>query len=172
VDPLSLNASTVLAAGRGHSVSRPRFQEHCSQQELTPNIARRSLVRGVSQSVFRREAAYCDRLMRENLSRVFGESDPSRRMLAIEELWTASPVAYDCELSGAGRDAISHVAGRFLERLDGATCEVRGPICGHSGAIILRWETRHEGRDPRTGCHMAFLRGGRIDSLYLFDEQR
>ena len=172
MDPLSLNASPVLTAGPGRSVSRPRSQEHAYQQQLAPNTARRSLVRGVSPSVFRREAAYCDRLMRENLSRVFCESDPSRRMQAIDELWTTSPVAYDCELSGAGRDAVSHLAGRFLERLGGASCEVRGPICGHNGAIVLRWETRHDGRDPRAGCHMAFLRGGRIDSLYLFDEQR
>lgn len=131
---------------------------------------RKSLAQPPSSS-FRREAAACDRMLRENLRRVFGEPDAALRMNGIEDLWTAMPVAYAGDLAVAGRQAVSDIAAAFLAGLGGARCETVGRLAGNSGAFILRWEARDPtGAPSAAGCHLAFFREGRIDSLYLFDE--
>lgn len=113
-----------------------------------------------------------DHLLRSNLERVFNERDPERRANAIAEIFVDEPVMYEPDAVVSGREAISSVAGKLLERFGpDFTFVPEGRAAGHHGMASLRW---HAGpaKGPVTvsGIDTAQVDNGRIARLWVLLE--
>jgi hypothetical protein len=110
-----------------------------------------------------------DHLLRSNLERVFNERDADRRAAAIAELFVVDPILFEPDTIVEGREAISAVVGKLLERFGPDFAFVPAGIAvGHHGMASLRW---HGG--PRLGpvavkgTDTAEIRDGRIARLWV-----
>jgi hypothetical protein len=110
-----------------------------------------------------------DYLLRSNLERIFNERDPQQRAHALAELTVAVPLMYEPDAMVEGRDAISAVAGRLLERFGSDFAFVAdGRAAGHHGMASLRWHAGPRGGDPVvTGIDTAEIVDGRIARLWV-----
>jgi len=104
-----------------------------------------------------------DQVLHANLLSIFCLGDPTGM---LEAIWHKMPVIYEEHGASAGRDAVLRAAERFRMAIGTAPCEPVGPVIGHSGLYMLRWQAYHPGAYVASGCHLANLRDGRIDSLY------
>jgi hypothetical protein len=111
-----------------------------------------------------------DALLRANMERVFNERDAGRRLGAMDGLWTQNPVMYEVEEALAGRQRISDNVGALHDRLPpGTLFEPAGETLVNNDGAMLRWIARRpDGATLVTGTDVAFVRGGRIDCLYVF----
>ena len=110
-----------------------------------------------------------DRLLRDNLERVFNERDAARRDAAIAELFVADPVMYEPTGVVQGRSNISDVAGKLLAQFGPDFSFVPdGPAVGHHGLAVLRWHAGPKD-DPIavTGADAAEIEAGRIVRLWV-----
>jgi len=109
-------------------------------------------------------------LLTRNLLDVFGENDPARRRLAIDEIFTEDCVFYD-PTSGAhrGHDEIDRVAGAIrATHPDFRYQPIAEPEeLGDGGR--LKWVSGRPGDAPAyAGTDFIIVRDGRIAALYLF----
>jgi hypothetical protein len=109
-------------------------------------------------------------LLIRNLRDVFGENDPTRRRVAIDELWAEDGVFYDPS-SGAhrGRDEIDRVAGTIkATHPDFRYQPISEPEeLGNAGRV--RWVAGRPGEAPAyAGTDFIIARNGRIAAVYLF----
>jgi predicted SnoaL-like aldol condensation-catalyzing enzyme len=113
-----------------------------------------------------------DALMRANLTRVFGEHDAERRLVAIRELYAADAVLNEPHASAKGHDAISEAVTALLASLPPRSAfTAMGPAIGHHGVGRLRWSSGRPGLPVVvTGMDIAHFRGGRIHSLFVLLE--
>ena len=111
-----------------------------------------------------------DRLMQANAVRVFSERDPTRRMEAIRELYTADAVVTEPETIAKGRSAISDAVNQLLSQLPPTfTFTPTGPAIGHHGVGRLLWKAGPPGGPTAvTGMDVAHFNDGRIEALYVF----
>ena len=109
-------------------------------------------------------------LLNRNLQDVFGENDPARRRVAIDEIFTEDCVFY--EPSGhvyRGRDEIDSIAGALRARHPDFRYQ---PIAepeeiGNGGRI--RWTEGRPGDAPAiAGTDFIIARDGRLAAIYLF----
>jgi hypothetical protein len=99
-------------------------------------------------------------LLTRNLQEVFGENDPARRRVAVQELYTEDGVFYDPSKGVyGGRDAIDRIAG-----------EIRATHLDFRYQLIAEpEETARLGEAPAyAGTDFIIARDGRIAALYLF----
>jgi hypothetical protein len=111
-----------------------------------------------------------DRLMRANLTRVFGERDASRRIAAIRELYAEDGVLYEPQASATGHASISQAVGELLSSLPPTFAFTTiGPAVGHHGVGRLRWRSG-PANDPAavTGTDVARFTDGKIRTLHVF----
>lgn len=110
-----------------------------------------------------------DRLLRENLARVFSERDPAKRMAAMDELYVAEPVMYEPGGFVTGRTGISQVAGALLEQFGPSFRFIPiGTAVGHHGLGVLRWRGGPDGNTSAvTGSDAAEFVDGRIARLWV-----
>jgi hypothetical protein len=110
-----------------------------------------------------------DRLLRDNLERVFNERDAARRDAAIAELFVADPVMYEPTGVLQGRSNISDVAGKLLAQFGPDFSFVPdGPAVGHHGLAVLRWHAGpKDGPIAVTGADAAEIEAGRIVRLWV-----
>lgn len=115
-----------------------------------------------------------DRLMRDNLSRVFNEPDSATRLLAIEELYAEDATLYEpFDSSAQGHLAINEAVDALQKTLPPAFAFVpTGRGMGHHGVGKLHWQ----GGPPNgpvavTGADVVHFVNGRIHSLYVFLDQ-
>jgi SnoaL-like domain len=109
-------------------------------------------------------------LLTRNLQGVFGENDPVRRRVAIDEIFTEDCVFYD-PTSGAhrGHDEIDRVAGAIrATHPDFRYQPIAEPEeLGDGGR--LKWVSGRPGEAPAyAGTDFIIVRDGRIAALYLF----
>src|SRR6266403_6362343 len=109
-------------------------------------------------------------LLTRNLQDVFGENDPARRRVAIDELFTEDGVFYD-PTSGAhrGRDEIERVAGAIrASHPDFQYQPIAEPEeLGNAGRV--KWVAGRPGEPPvYAGTDFIIARDGRIAAVYLF----
>jgi hypothetical protein len=109
-------------------------------------------------------------LLIRNLQEVFGENDPARRRVIIDEIFTEDGVFYD-PTSGAhrGRDEIDRVAGAIrATHPDFHYKPIAEPEeLGNSGR--LKWIAGRPGEAPAyAGTDFIIARDGRIAAVYLF----
>lgn len=111
-----------------------------------------------------------DRLMRANLTRVFGERDASRRLKAIGELYAADATLYEPDAEAKGPAAISQAVDALLSHLPpNFAFTPLGPAVGHHGIGRLRWQAGPpNGPVAVTGMDVAHFEGDHIHSLYVF----
>jgi hypothetical protein len=109
-------------------------------------------------------------LLTRNLRDVFGENDPARRRVAIDEIFTEDCVFYD-PTSGAhrGRDEIDRVAAAIkATHPDFRYQHLAEPEeLGNGGRV--QWVSGRPGEAPAyAGTDFIIARDGRIAALYLF----
>ena len=110
-----------------------------------------------------------DRLLRENLARVFNERDGALRASALADLFVDDPVMFEPADVVRGRAAIAEVAGRILEQF-GPTFRFTpvGSAVGHHGLSTLRWQAGPAGGPVAvTGTDAAEIVDGRIARLWV-----
>jgi hypothetical protein len=109
-------------------------------------------------------------LLIRNLSDVFGENNPARRRVALDELWNEDGVFYDPS-KGAfrGRDEIDRIAGAIkATHPDFQYQPISEPEeLGNGGRV--KWVSGRPGEAPAyAGTDFIIARDGRIAALYLF----
>ena len=111
-----------------------------------------------------------DRVMRANLTRVFGERDSARRLEAIRELYLEDAVLYEPHASAKSHAAINQAVTTLLSSLPPEfVFTATGPAVGHHNIGRLRWRSGSpNGPAAVTGTDVAHFEGGRIHSLYVF----
>ena len=108
-------------------------------------------------------------LLIRNLRDVFGESDPTRRRAAIDELFTEDGVFYEPKGIYRGRDEIDRVAGAIkATHPDFRYQPMAAPEeLGNGGRI--QWVSGRPGEAPAyAGTDFIIARDGRIAAVYLF----
>jgi hypothetical protein len=110
--------------------------------------------------------------MQANLTTVFGERDPERRLIAIGELYAADATLNEPETSVIGHASISDAVTALLASLPADfVFTAIGPALGHHGIGRLRWMAGPPGGPSAvTGMDIAHFQGCRIHSLYVFIE--
>ncbi|MBY3300074.1 nuclear transport factor 2 family protein [Rhizobium laguerreae] len=113
-----------------------------------------------------------DGLMQANLTGVFSERDPERRLIAIGELYAANATLNEPETSVIGHASISNAVTAVLASLPADfVFSAMGPALGHHGIGRLRWQAGPpDGPSAVTGMDIAHFQDGRIHSLYVFIE--
>jgi hypothetical protein len=109
-------------------------------------------------------------LLTRNLQDVFGENDPARRRVAIDEIFTDDCVFYDPNGGvHCGRDEIDRVAGAVkATHPDFRYQPITAPEeVGNGGRI--QWVSGRPGEAPAyAGTDFIIVRDGRIAAVYLF----
>lgn len=108
-------------------------------------------------------------LLIRNLRDVFGENDPTRRRMAIDEIFTEDGVFYEPKGVYRGRDEIDRVAGEIrATHPDFRYQPIAKPEeLGNSGRI--KWVAGRPGDAPAyAGTDFIIAQDGRIAALYLF----
>ena len=108
-------------------------------------------------------------LLTRNLQDVFGESDPTRRRAAIDEIFTEDCVFYEPRGVYRGRDEIDRVAGAIkATHPDFGYQPIAGPEELGSGGRI-QWVSGRPGEAPAyAGTDFIIAEDGRIAAVYLF----
>jgi len=111
-----------------------------------------------------------DGLMQANLSRVFSERDPGKRLLAIQELYADDAVLNDPQASVRGSAAISEAVSTLLSSLPpDFVFTATSPAVGHHGLGRLQWRGGPSGGPAVvTGTDIAQIEAGRIQWLHVF----
>jgi hypothetical protein len=108
-------------------------------------------------------------LLTRNLQEVFGETDPTRRRAAIEEIFTEDCVFYEPKGVHSGRDEIDRIAGAIrVTHPDFQYQPIADPEeLGNGGRI--KWVSGRPGEPPAyAGTDFIIAREGRIAAVYLF----
>jgi FMN-dependent NADH-azoreductase len=114
-----------------------------------------------------------DLIMQANLSRVFSERDPSRRLEAIRELFDEDAQLHEPQGSVQGHEAISQAVSDLLAHLPSnfSFTPVR-PAVGQHNVGRLQWRSGPpNGPVAVTGTDVAHFEGGLIRALYVFLDQ-
>ena len=111
-----------------------------------------------------------DALMQAHLSRVFGERDGSRRLLALKEIYAEDASFFEPDATATGYEAISGAVEALYSRLPPSfVFTAAGPAVGHNGVARLHWRAGpRDGPTAVTGTDVAWVENGRIKALYVF----
>ena len=108
-------------------------------------------------------------LLLRNLNDVFGENDPERRRVAINEIFTEDCVFYEPNGVYHGREEIDRIAGAIKSRHpDFQYQPIAEPAeLGNSGRV--QWVSGVPGEAPAyAGTDFIIARNGRIAAVYLY----
>jgi hypothetical protein len=108
-------------------------------------------------------------LLIRNLNDVFGENDPVRRRVTIDEIFTEDCVFYEPQGVYHGRDEIHRVAGTIKARHPDFRYQPIAPPeeLGDGGRV--RWVSGRPDEAPAyAGTDFILARDGRIVAVYLF----
>jgi hypothetical protein len=108
--------------------------------------------------------------MQANLSRVFGEKDAEKRVVAIADLYAEDAVLYEPDSLATGHAAINRAVESLLSHLPPTFAFVSvGPAVGHHGVGRLRWQSGPtDGPVAVTGTDVATFEGDLIKTLHVF----
>ncbi len=110
-----------------------------------------------------------DRLLRANLTEVFGQRDAGRRLAAIQRLYAPDAVLHEPDRSVTGHAAIDQAVSDLLATLPADFAfQAQGRAQGHHGLAVLRWRAvSGAGPEPISGMDVARIDSGRIQSLHV-----
>ncbi len=105
-----------------------------------------------------------------NLLEVFNERDPSRRGLAIQDLYTDDAIFFDAENAFTGHAAINQQVTEVLENLPPETLfQATGLMTSNHDVARVSWTLGvPNGPVLASGIDVGILDGNRIAKLYLF----
>ncbi len=108
-------------------------------------------------------------LLARNLHDVFGENDPARRRVAIDEIFHEDAVFHEPKGTYRGRDEIHRIAGTIkATHPDFQYQPIAAPEELSDGGRI-QWVSGRPGEAPAyAGTDFIIARDGRISALYLF----
>lgn len=109
-------------------------------------------------------------LMKAHLTRIFGERDPARRMMALTELCSENATFLEPHATATGYEAISRAVDALLASMppDFRFSALSTPL-GHHGVACLRWRLGPpDGPAAATGTDVAQIENGRIGVLHVF----
>jgi branched-chain amino acid transport system substrate-binding protein len=152
----------------GHAVEQ--FRDGARQVVVAPSgLSSGELVYPYADAVSRDPGA----LMQANLTRVFGEHDPARRIEAIRELYHEDAMLHEPQNSVQGHEAISQAVTELLAHLPaGFVFSAIRPALGHHAVGRLQWRAGPAGGPAAvTGTDVAHIDGGLIRSLHVFLDQ-
>lgn len=108
-------------------------------------------------------------LLHRNLQEVFGEGDASRRLAAIEELYTEDCEVYVPPGVLLGREALHKFAGDLRATHPDFVYTPHGAPQILHHAARLQWGSGPQGAEPDyTGEDVIIVRDGKIAVLYVF----
>ena len=108
-------------------------------------------------------------LLLRNLDDVFGESDPSRRLAAIDQIFHEDAVFHEPNVAYRGRDEIHRIAGVIKAMHPDFRYQPLAPpeVTGDSGRV--RWVSGPPGQPPAyAGTDFIIARDGKIAAVYLY----
>lgn len=107
------------------------------------------------------------KLMIDNLHRVFGERDPEKRRAAIAEIVADDVVFSDPEGVVVGAEAVDAKIDELLAGAPGFVFTETGPVRESQDLGLLTWGFGPEGEPPVvTGIDVATVVDGRIATLH------
>lgn len=111
-----------------------------------------------------------ERILGDNLQRVFGERDPARRLESIREIYADDAIFYESDRSALGHEAIARAVSELLDSMPAEfTFTAIRPGAGHHNLGRLQWRLgASDGPDEMTGTDVAHVQNGRIQSLHVF----
>ena len=111
-----------------------------------------------------------ERMLQENLARVFSERDTGRRNAAIRELYADDAILYEPQAVVQGHAAISRTVENLLSTLPpDFVFAATGPALGHHGAGRLLWQGGPAGGPAAvSGTDVILVEDGKIASLFVF----
>jgi SnoaL-like domain len=108
-------------------------------------------------------------LMERNLLEIFGQPDPTRRAVAIAEIYTANCTFFEAGERIVGRDALNAKIEHILQEAPGFVFRAQGPAEVNHDLGRLQWHLGPAGAPPVvTGMDIAIFEHGRIRALYTF----
>ncbi|MDT5333077.1 MAG: hypothetical protein QOF31_4374 [Mycobacterium sp.] len=108
-------------------------------------------------------------LLYRNLQEVFGEGDPARRHVAIEEFYTDDCALYVPDGVLVGHDALDKFAGELRATHPNFVYTPHGEPQALHNAGILAWGSGPKGEPPEyTGLDVVVVRESKIAALYVF----
>jgi hypothetical protein len=108
-------------------------------------------------------------LLTRNLVDVFGESDPTRRRAAIDEIFHEDAVYYDRDGVYRGRDEIHRIAGVYGAFHPELRYQPSAPPDELGDGGRLRWvSSRPDFAPSYAGTDFIIVREGRIAAFYRF----
>jgi SnoaL-like protein len=113
-----------------------------------------------------------DRQMQTNLSRVFNERDPHRRIAAIAKLYAEDATLLEPGSAVRGHAAINAAVTALLKSLPpDFAFTADGPALGHHDLGRLRWRAGPPGGPAAVnGMDIARFQAGLIKTLHVFIE--
>lgn len=114
-----------------------------------------------------------DGILVANLTRVFNERDPERRLEAIRELYADDAIFYETDRSVQGHEAIARVVTELIDALpaDIWFSPIR-PGAGHHDLGRLQWRAGPpDGPAIVTGTDVARIQKRRIQTIHVFLDQ-
>lgn len=115
-----------------------------------------------------------DTLLQANLKQVFGERNPQRRLAVIRTLYQEDAELHEPGRMVRGHEAISHAVTELLASLPpNFTFQSVRPALGLANIGRLQWRAGpQDGPAAVTGTDVAQFEDGRIQSLYVFLDQK
>jgi hypothetical protein len=111
-------------------------------------------------------------LLLRNLEDVFGENDPARRRIAIEELFHEDAVFYEPNGVYRGRDEIDRIAGVIRAAHPDFRYQPLSPPEERGDSGRVQWVEGVPGKAPDVaGTDFIIAREGKIAAIYLFFDQ-
>lgn len=108
-------------------------------------------------------------LLTRNLTDVFGENDPARRRVAINEIFTEDCVFYEPGGVHRGRHEIDRVAGELRATHPDFQYKLIAPPEERGNVGRVQWvEGRSDQAPVVAGTDFIIARDGRIAAIYLF----
>jgi hypothetical protein len=118
------------------------------------------------------QASDYDNVMQRNLTHVFNERDPQKRLEVIREIYHRDAVLNEPEASATGHEAISNAVTKLLGSLPPEfVFTAMGPAIGHHSLGRVRWQSGPPtGPAVVKGMDIAHFIDGRIQSLHVLIE--
>ena len=108
-------------------------------------------------------------LLLRNLHDVFGEIDPVRRRVAIDEIFHEDAVFHEPNGTYRGRDEIDRIASVIKATHPDFQYQLIAPPEELGDAGRVRWVSGSPGKPPAyAGTDFIIARDGRITAVYLF----
>jgi hypothetical protein len=114
------------------------------------------------------------KLMEQNLYQVMNERDSAKRRVAMENIYAAEATFFEVDEVATGYDAVNAIIQSILEKMPADfVFHTTKPVTENHNVGRMSWGVGPtNGPDVVTGMDIALFKDGRIQSLYVFLDER